>query len=387
MSDCAKCGYPIPAGQKVWMRRKSTKDKVPFCASCAREVRQAIGARQKQPAPLAPSPPPPRAGAIASPSFDSVQPPAAPYAATAAAQPNVVIPIGSILLLFLITLVGAPLLGGIVAFVAQYIYLILLFPFVAGAAGGFMVAQGVRWGKVRDATVAAIFGLLLGLFVYGSYRYIEYFLFRNDVRAEIVKEMEAEFGWADATVADEVFDEVLLEETGKTGFLGKVLFDAKIGMSVAYTRSASAALDGTDSGVNIGTTLTWVYWLFEVAVFAGVSSFMAMEAAKRPFCEYHDRWYKKEKSLGGVNPSQAENAIGLLNADDYAAFGKMLRPKTPVPGVEFFIERCPGCQESDPILTTKTVKRSSRGQVKRDDLAKQNITPAQSEQIFESISA
>ncbi len=70
---------------------------------------------------------------------------------------------------------------------------------------------------------------------------------------------------------------------------------------------------GSDTGINIGTALTWVYWLFDLAAFAGLPAFMAMEAAGRPFCVYHDRWYEKEKSLGGVEPAQAENVMGLLS--------------------------------------------------------------------------
>jgi hypothetical protein len=92
---------------------------------------------------------------------------------------------------------------------------IIAFPIGIGLIGGFAIAQGIRWGKVRVSLVGAIFGLLLGLFVYGSYRYTEYLLNRREALTYIRQEMEAEFGEADPVIADEVFDAILYEETGE----------------------------------------------------------------------------------------------------------------------------------------------------------------------------
>lgn len=382
MNQCVKCGYSIPAGQEVWVRRKSTNAKVSLCANCAQEVRQARGSKRAPGGAQSASPPtPPFAGAAVDPIPMSGPSLASPTAGGAAAGSRQVIPVGGILLLLLFVLMGAPALGAIVAFVGRYLYLILLFPIATGLAGGYIVGQGVRWGKVRDSLVAAVFGLLLGVFAYGSYRYIDYRLARNEARDVVQEEMEAEFGLSDSGVADEIVDEFLLEETGHTGFVGMVLLDAQEGMSISRVGY------GSDAGLNIGTTLTWVYWLFELGAFAVFPVFMAMESAGRPFCVYHDRWYKEEKSLGGVNTSRAEEVLGLLSGGEYLAFGKALNRKAPVPGVEFFIERCVGCQQSNPILTVKAVKRTSRGKIEHDVLGKQTLVPSQSEQIYEGVRA
>jgi hypothetical protein len=298
-------------------------------------------------------------------------------------------------LLFLLILLAGPLLGAVVALVSyHFIYLIIAFPLVMGWVGGYVMAQGVWWGKVRDAMIAATFGILLGLCVYGSYRYVEYRLVRNEVRAdivkelktgfgvEVVKEMEVELGMSDEAIADEFFDEILREETGQAGFLGVILLDAQEGMSISPTRYGSDT-----EGRNIGTPLTWLYWVFEIVVMAGIAAYVASHAAQRPFCERHDRWYAEKRSLGGVGSAQIEDMLDLLERDEYSSFGRALRPKTPVPGVEFFIERCVGCQDSDPVLTIKAVKRSSRGRVEHDVIGKQTLAPAQGEQILESVYA
>jgi hypothetical protein len=371
MDNCIKCNRPIPVGQEIWMRRKSTNENVAFCPHCAQVVQRAIQSKE-------------RAGPAPAPPATLRQSPPAPPGATSSSN---AIPLSGVLILFLIMLVGAPLIGAIVAFIGQYLYLIIAFPIGAGAAAGFVMAQGVTLGKVRDALVVAV----LGLFTYGSYRYVAYLMARNDARADILEEwkaIEAEYEPADiaiadeTAIADEIIDEILLEETGRSGFLGMVLLDAQEGMSVSPARSSY-----NSEGVNIGTTLTWLYWLLEVVIVAGVPAFMASEATKRPFCEYHDRWYAKEKSLGGVEPAQAENTIGLLQGGEYLLFGKSLHQKVPIPGVAFFIERCVGCQESNPVLTIKTVKRTSQNRVSYDVWEKQSITPAQGEQILESVYA
>ena len=112
---------------------------------------------------------------------------------------------------------------------------------------------------------------------------------------------------------------------------------------------------------------------------------MASEAASQPFCEHHDRWYAKEKSLGGVERTQAENMMDLLYMGDYVSFGRALHQKTPIPGMEFFYERCVGCQESNPILTMKRVSSSSKGKADHSVVGKQTLTPSEGEQIVEGI--
>jgi len=377
MNNCFKCHRPIPAGQEMWMRRKSTNTNVSFCSQCAQEVRQALKAKQtEQPARPAPLP----KATTAPPPY---QPPAAPDAADASAKPSVTMPLDSVLILILVTLVGAPLLGGIVAFVGYHLmYLIIAFPAFMGFAGGFMMSQGIKWGKMRDPVVAAAFGLVLGLFIYGSYRYIAYLILKNDVRTELIKAIEAEYGESDAAFADEIFDLYLREETGRTGFTGVLLLEAKEGVSIAR---GSSSFDG--GGINIGTELTWVYWLGEIIAVAGLSAFLASGAASQPFCEYHDRWYAKEKSLGGVKRTQAENVMDLLYMGDYVSFGRELHQKTPIPGMEFFYERCVGCQESNPILTVKRVTRSSKGKTDYSVVEKQTLAPSEGEQIVEGVIA
>ncbi len=281
------------------------------------------------------------------------------------------------MILTLVVIIGAPLLGGLVALISRFLYFIIVFPLAIGILAGFIIAQGIRLGKVRVSLVGAIFGLLIGGLVYGSYRYTEYLLNKKDAIEYIVQELEAEFGEADNAIAGEVFDMILYEETGKTGFWGSVLLDAKEGMYISRRHSSNS--------FSIGTTLTWIYWVFELLAFTCIPAFVAAVETTKPFCEYHDRWYEKEKSLGGVGLAEAKGVINALEAGDYAAVGKSLNRQTPVPGVECYIERCIDCQESLPILTIKAVKRTQKGKRSHSVLSQKSITIVQTEQILEGI--
>jgi hypothetical protein len=263
--------------------------------------------------------------------------------------------------------VGAPLFGAILAFVAQYIYLIFGFPLIVGTITGVVMAQGVRWGKIRDAAIAASLGLLIGFCTYGSYRFIEYILVRNKVKTLIVEEYaDSENGSIDAATATRIFDQSLLEVTGQPGFLGYVLLEAREGMSVSRR--------GIGPALNIGTALTWVYWVIELVIYTAIPAFTAYNTANKPFCRYHNRWYGREKSLGGTIKERLADVKPLLAAEDFAGLSRILRPQAPIPGIELFIERCTNCQESDPVVTIKSVSRTSKGRKRHDVLERLTLT-------------
>jgi hypothetical protein len=270
--------------------------------------------------------------------------------------------------------VGAPLLGAILAFVAQYVYLIFGFPLIVGVAAGAVMAQGIRWGKVRDVAVAASLGLLLGFCTYGSYRFIDYLLARNELQTLIVEEYaDSEDGPVDSAAAAAILDYILLEETGQTGFLGYVLLEAREGLSVSHR--------GIGPSLNVGTAITWVYWVIELVIYTAMPAFAAYNAANKPFCRYHNRWYEREKSLGGTIRERVADVESLLDAGDFAGLSRNLRPQAPIPGIELFIERCTDCQESDPIMTIKSVYRSSRGRKHHEVLERRTLSAGRGNQL------
>lgn len=388
MNHCAKCSAPITPGQEVWARRKNGKQRAALCPSCATAVRQKAKPGQTQPA--AP-------GLLdrveqSQSATQRTKSPAMTRIKTTSSQvrtknngsqpktykPSNKTSIDGVLMLILITMVGGVLIGGITAVIGRFIYLIIAFPVGMGYLGGKGIELAVKHGKVRNPLLAATFGLLVGFIIYGTYRYGEYLFFRIEGRTIIMEEVEMEGNEPiDATTADLIADEILLEETGYTGFLGFTLLQAAEGMSIGRVSGGTT--------INIGTTLTWIYWVVEILLVFGFAAMMGSEAASRPFCERHDRWYGKEKRVGGLSPDQGTAALQLLKDGNFLELGPMLESTAPLPGVELYVERCRDCIVSNPVLTVKRVFKNSKGKIEHKELHTQIISQDQMATLQQSM--
>ncbi|MCP4428238.1 MAG: hypothetical protein GY803_27430 [Chloroflexi bacterium] len=380
MISCARCNNSVMEDEAHWVRRKSVKERAPLCSACFNELRQKKAKTNPIAANVKPEARTVRNSGKKVPSWLQAMTSAesemdATSSATAVppttdSQTN---PLDAILILILLIFLAAPLLGALVAWIGNFLYLIIAFPIIIGIGGGHVVNRGVRWGKLRDPLTAAFFGILFGLIEYGSYRVTEYAIFKNEVQ-DVVAE---EYGVTDTTLANAFLDEILYAETGYTGFVGFVLLNAKEGMSITRRRASGS--------LNIGTTLTWLYWLFEMGAFTFFPAGMAYAETKRPFCAYHNRWFDKERSLGGIPAETAPNTLAYLEERHFNTFGKALSPKVPVPGIDVCIERCPNCQESMPVLTIKAVRKGSRGKKDEKVIGQHRIEPTQCEQLLDGV--
>lgn len=287
------------------------------------------------------------------------------------------IPLDGCLLMILFGLAGGLLAGGLVFGISRIIYLIILFPIGMGMAAGYLIAKAVRVGKVRHAGVAALAAVGTGLLIYGAFWVGEYLAFRSEVREFIMEEMVAEFGESDALAANQIVDRFLEEEVGSGGVGGFVLLSAREGMELGRI--------GRGQMLNIGQTLTWIYWLVEIVIIAAVAAGIAMDEAGRPFCTTHDRWYERNKLVGGVVVEQANTAMQLLQTGQYTELGNLLNPKAPAPGLAFYAASCRDCVSSDPVLTVAALSLDSRNRVKSKDLTKRPVSAQQHEALWKAV--
>jgi hypothetical protein len=291
-------------------------------------------------------------------------------------KPSNKVPSSGYTLLALTALIGGLAIGGATFAVSRLIYLILLFPALMGAAGGFLQAYAVNRGKVRNPLVASFFAILTGLTIYGTLNAGYYLAFRHDISEELKKNL----GQNDPAQVDRILDENLLEkETGSKGFLGFLKYSAQQGVGI--TRGSSK--------FELKNEWAWGYWAIELAIIEGIIAFMAFAAAKQPFCEESNEWYLPKELIGSVSQNESENFLTLVRNDNFVKAGALIDPQNqqhPIPNLLVHLQRSPGANTNDLVLTASKTSLDNKGNVSLKAAIQGLISPAQRAQIEQGVS-
>lgn len=276
--------------------------------------------------------------------------------------------------LLLSSVIGGVAIGGLTHLISLLVYLIVLFPLGMGFAGGTVMVAAIRKGKVRNPAIATLFGILTGLLIYGSLHGAGYWQFKQLASGQITKELE---GVSD-NQSNNIIDTFLQEKTGSKGFLGYLKHNAQQGVSIGRLES---------TGTNLGETGTWIYWLIELAIIDIMIAAIAYSTAKNPFCENGDQWYKHPEHIGIVNPQCSENFLNLLQNDRFGEAGKLLDPLQGIhpANLEVYLERCPCCKFSDPILTVSSIYKDRKGNLKLKQVAQGVLSLSQYNKFHEAV--
>lgn len=268
-------------------------------------------------------------------------------------HPSNTIPAAGILFLLALLVFGAGL-GVLTFFVSKLVYLVILFPILLGFACGFIAQTAVKIGKVRSPIVAAVFTVLMVLIMYGTVRMCEYLDFKQQLRTMIVEE----YGETDQALIDEFENAVLEDETGQTGLLGFVAYEAKEGES--FTRLSDT--DGS-SGISISGVGAYIYWFIEILIIAGIALSMVIKQARTPFCETCDRWYGGDYYFGALPMSEKETVKAAFESGVFSPITKQLHKSANLPAIGFYLNICPQCQTSDAVFTAKLLSVGSKGKI------------------------
>ena len=288
--------------------------------------------------------------------------------------------LGSLLILPIMML-GGLAIGVLLYWISKTVYLIILFPLLASVLGLKILASYItRLGiHIRILGIAA--GLLMGLALYGSYHAASYFNARAEAVASINADLEKEHGRPDSTLASRMLDSYFLEETGYTGFPGFMILKSRSGISFR-----GFAIYGIPYALNIGPTLTWLYWLMEAAIFLFLLVFGGSIAAGQPFCAYHNAWYGPRKHLGGVPRGKLDEIMRMIRHDNFFPLGSILEEDAAVPSVEVFVQDCENCMESNPRITVEEVT-SLAPSAQNQRRLRRSINPAQYAELRNGIRA
>jgi NAD/NADP transhydrogenase beta subunit len=277
-------------------------------------------------------------------------------------KPSNRVPLIGLVLLILTTIIGGGMLGELVYLIGEHLYLVIIFPLAMGLLGGVLINIAAHVGKVRNPALTMVFGVLIGLAIYGTYRYAEYYQgFRSDVRDEVKSYLGNQY---DENDLQDYIDLVLEDETGSTGFVGYVKLSADEGISITSSRAST-----TNSGAMFRGTGSYVYWGIELLVILFVARYVASITAKQPFCETTNEWYKSEEYVGTIPPNDVPVVVSLLEAGRGDAAGSMLVAlnDAPMPRYDLVTQRS-SRPDVDVILRVQKLTQGNKGTITRDNL-------------------
>ena len=273
-------------------------------------------------------------------------------------RPSGIAPIPGVLVAIAFALVSGLIAGGLL-WVADHkigIYLIILFPAVAGFIVGLATASGTRRGKLRNPLLAGLIGLLGGAFAAGTYHFLSYEVsFKESVRDALNSQNAASAPAPTALEIQQFTDAYLTDEVKDKGFMGFLKLEAKEGISI--TRSSSS------SGIELKNGWAWGYFAIEALIMAGLGAMLASSAAGEPFDERANAWYGEPVYLGGAAGDDGTALADALKGGAFERAGGLVQPgraELGVPRVELLARLSPDKDASEAVLEVKAVKPGRR---------------------------
>jgi hypothetical protein len=283
-----------------------------------------------------PDPRPEPGGITPEPGATNPEPPPAPRFDT---EPyRVVNPapfLGTMVLLFVLPVAGL-VIGLVASVIAQWFYLVILFPVgmgvLAGLVGMFLVTVGKARGTfvLLSAAVAVAATTVLGLQFGKFIRFLNVLEEKHPgVRAMALRDPSAFRKFMD--------------------------FQAEQGVTIGRPGRG-------DKGMNLGYAGSYIYWLVEAGL-VGVMAFTLMRAAASvPLCERCRRW-KQERVLGQLPAVPAELVSGPLIDGELLT----LLERATESGGEGFVLKVAACPECGPEacadVTLEQQTRNKKGEV------------------------
>ncbi len=174
--------------------------------------------------------------------------------------------------------IAAGLLTGIIGYlIGQYFYIIILFPFILLVIGIFLFLPAIKFFKTSSFLVNALYGLLMGLMIFITFHYAEYYVFRSETAKSIQAAQHI-----DQQAAVDSIESFIQKKTGSNGFLGFLKLQASQSQGFVYYVTQKNRITNTLHLTLFGIR-TYLYWVAEGAVILGGSFLLGLFAAGNPF--------------------------------------------------------------------------------------------------------
>ena len=302
-------------------------------------------------------------------------------------KPSNITPISGYQWLILSTIITGGVVGGIVSFIGNFLYLIVLFPFGMGLLGGYGTHIAVKQGKVRNPILAGVFGAFTALSIYGGMQGFDYLNFQRivgrDFREGYSEELQNALAASNGEVTEEelvqlAIDTILIEDTGRDGFMGYLQFSAQHGMELSRSSSDGIPVNG------IGM---WIYRGVELLIIGIISTAGGLRAAKQPFCETSDRWYEDPQRIGNVSDERSEEFIGFLDRNNYLKAGELINTQVdiPIPSIEVYVQLPPEDGTADSIVQLHKTSLDKNKKLQLEEMSIGMVSPREMKQLQDAI--
>ena len=287
-------------------------------------------------------------------------------------------PAGLAALLLALAVAGA-VLGFIANYVSQWFYLILVFPAGIGLALGFVGGFVVTKTKTRNPMLCALAGLLGGIFAMTAMHYASYMDFKNQMSDPAIEDEAAEIA-VFANMSESQREKALTEmeateedreyvETAISAYLALDSFPAF--MNFAATQGVSIGrATSSGGGANIGFVGSYIYWILEMLLVAGIVLFAVRNEASQPFCKKCHEW--KEPVVLGTLQGTADQGKAVVASGNIAE----MRGLSPTPewldeGTRVTLHACARCQASETaVVYASQISLDNKGNQNEKNLAK-----------------
>ena len=272
--------------------------------------------------------------------------------------------ISGMTLIMAVGAVVALLVGLLAGIVGQFFYIVLIFPIaIGGAVAGAQVAVIGR-SKVRNPLVCGFCGLISGAIAVAIMHYVDYVAFQWD-RAEANVKYEASL----QTLADiededrrEVFaaalsdyeaDPAVAEARNIESFVAYIDWAAKQGVSLTSSHGAGA-------GSNLGYAGTYIYWISEALVIAGMCVFMTRSRAAQPFCVHCESWMTETEII--TLTCDAKAASKAIQSGDLERLPSMFAANKET---SLSLHRCDNCMRGDIVVQPNAISYTNGERCKK----------------------
>ena len=288
----------------------------------------------------------------------------------------------------LVTMLGAMLVAGAVIgfaahWVSQLFYLIILFPILIGLFLGAVGMRLVKFANLRNPLLGGLAGFVGGIAAMTMMHYFDFQKFRRDVTthapdvADVARLPAAQRASEYAQFENPNGARELVE--AYDSFQGFMNFEARQGVEIKSTRGSSSSA----KPLNLGFVGSYIYWVVELLIVAGVTFAMVRGQTREPFCTECSLW-KSFRRLGAFG-GEPETALAGVTGGDVNALAAA-QPGVLDSPLELHVAECDNCRRAGANVKLEQLTTNHKGQLERKVLA-HTVWPAESVSVLDSLFA